>query len=301
MSSSPNRPSSPAARPQQGAARVAAIQMVSGTEVADNLAEAERLVAQAAERGAVLAALPEHFALIGRRDTDKLAVAETMGSGPIQERMASWAMRHRIWLVGGSIPIRGDDPARVRNTTLVFDDRGKVMARYDKMHLFGLDLGSERFDESDTIEPGDRIVVVETPVGRLGVSICYDVRFPELFRAMGTVDAILLPSAFTRSTGEAHWETLLRARAIENLTYVIAPAQGGRHASGRTTHGNTMIVDPWGVVLERVVEGPGMALADIDSERLAEVRRNLPALSHRRSLLQADSIGTTTTPNTAVH
>lgn len=260
---------------------IAAIQMVSGPDVAANLAAAQLLLAQAAERGAQLAALPEFFPIMGLRETDKVAVRESAGSGPIQDFLASEARRLGMWIVGGSVPLVARVPGKVRNVCLVYDAEGRCVARYDKIHLFGFDNGSERYVEANSIEPGDRVICLDSPFGRLGLSICYDLRFPELYRSMGAVDVVFAPSAFTATTGKAHWETLVRARAIENLAYVVAPAQGGRHPSGRQTHGDTMIVDPWGAVLDRVETGPGVALATIEPARIAAVRTSLPALEHR--------------------
>jgi nitrilase len=261
--------------------RVAAIQMVSAAEVAANLAQAEGLLEQAASAGARLAALPEFFPLMGLRDTDKVAVRERVGGGPIQAFLSKTARRLGMWIVGGSVPLEATVPDKVRNTCLVYDDTGELAARYDKIHLFGFDNGRERYVESNTIEPGRDVVVAESPFGRIGLSICYDLRFPELYRGMGPVTLITVPSAFTATTGAAHWEVLLRARAVENLAYVLAPAQGGVHASGRRTHGDTMIVDPWGEILARVPDGPGVAVAELDPRRLAAVRASLPALEHR--------------------
>lgn len=263
-------------------ARVAAVQMVSAAEVAPNLDCARRLVAQAAQEGAELVALPEYFCILGRHETDKLRVREGDGSGPIQDALAEMAQRHRVWLVGGTVPIACADPARARSACLVYDDMGRRVARYDKMHLFTFSAGSERYDEARTIEPGDAPMALESPFGRLGLSVCYDLRFPELYRRFQKVDLWFVPSAFTALTGAAHWETLLRARAIENLCYVIAPAQGGLHANGRRTHGHSMIVDPWGEVLAERADGEGVVIADIDTGRLAEVRQSLPALDNRR-------------------
>ncbi|MES1999962.1 MAG: carbon-nitrogen hydrolase family protein [Pseudomonadota bacterium] len=271
--------SAPASTP--GVTRVAAIQMASGPNVAANLAEAERLIQSAVTAGAKLVALPEYFAIMGLKDTDKVAAQEVEGKGPIQKFLAATARKHKIWLVGGSVPIACDNPKKVRNSCLVYDDKGKQVARYDKIHLFGLDLGAEHYQEEKTIEPGDQVVVLDTPFGRMGLSICYDLRFPELYRAMTEVDIILVPSAFTATTGKAHFETLIRARAIENLAYVIAPAQGGYHLSGRETHGDTMIVDPWGVVLDRLPRGSGVVLAGINPTYQASLRKSLPALKHR--------------------
>jgi predicted amidohydrolase len=264
-----------------GTVRVAAIQMASGPNVAANLSEAERLIAQAAAGGAKLVALPEYFAIMGMKDTDKVGVREAEGKGPIQNFLSRMAKRHGIWLIGGSLPLEASSKDKVRNSCLVYDERGKQVARYDKIHLFGLDLGNEHYREEKTIEPGTQIVVLESPFGRIGLSICYDLRFPELYRAMKDVDMIMVPSAFTATTGKAHFETLVRARAIENLAYVIAPAQGGYHLSGRETHGDTMIVDPWGVVLDRLPRGSGVVFANINPAYQAGLRKSLPALKHR--------------------
>jgi nitrilase len=261
--------------------RVAALQMVSAADVEANLEQAGRLLDEAADRGARLAALPEFFPLMGLRETDKIAARERLGAGPIQAFLAAAARRLRLWIIGGSVPLEASVPGKVRNSCLVYDDAGELVARYDKIHLFGFDNGRERYIEANTIEPGSEVVAVESPFGRIGLSICYDLRFPELYRRMGAVDTIVVPSAFTATTGQAHWETLIRARAVENLAYVIAPAQGGVHASGRRTHGHTMIVDPWGEVLVRVETGPGVALAELDPARIATVRASLPALEHR--------------------
>ncbi|MHB0986060.1 MAG: carbon-nitrogen hydrolase family protein [Sulfuricella sp.] len=269
------------AKPQPGICRVAAIQMASGPSVAANLSEAERLIGMAADQGAKLVVLPEFFAIMGKKESDKVAVRETEGKGPIQKFLSAMAKKHKIWLVGGSVPLEASVLSKVRNSCLVYDDKGKLAARYDKIHLFGMDLGNERFREDKTIEPGDRVVVVETPFGRVGLSICYDLRFPELYRAMGDVDIIVIPSAFTETTGKAHWETLVRARAIENLAYVVASAQGGYHLSGRETHGNSMIVDPWGVILDRLPRGSGVVIANINPAYQASLRKSLPALTHR--------------------
>ncbi len=267
--------------PAPSTCRMAAIQMVSGPDVSENLRAAEGLLIQAAERGAQLAALPEFFPIMGVRDTDKVRVRETPGAGPIQEFLATSARRLGIWIVGGSVPLAASAHDKVRNACLVYAADGKLVARYDKIHLFGFDNGRERYVESNTIEPGADVVTIDSPFGRIGLSVCYDLRFPELYRSMGAVDVIFVPSAFTATTGKAHWETLIRARAVENLAYVLAPAQGGRHASGRDTHGDTMIVDPWGEVIDRVVTGPGVAIAAVEHARIAAVRASLPALEHR--------------------
>ncbi|TMH86342.1 MAG: carbon-nitrogen hydrolase family protein [Betaproteobacteria bacterium] len=262
--------------------RVAALQMVSTPEVMANLESADRLIAAAAAAGARLVALPENFYLIGRHEADKVRVREPEGEGPIQSFLAAAARRHRVWIVGGTAPISCADPGRIRSACLVFDDTGRRVARYDKMHLFRFEAGDERYDESRTLEAGESAVAVQSPFGRLALSVCYDVRFPELYRELGDFDAMFVPSAFTVPTGAAHWETLLRARAIENQAYVIAPAQGGLHASGRRTYGHSMIVDPWGQVLAVRPEGEGVLLAEIDTGRVQEVRASLPAVANRR-------------------
>jgi nitrilase len=276
------RPHVAEAKPQSpGVARIAGVQMASGPSIEGNLNEARRLIAMAAEAGAKLVALPEYFAIMGLRDRDKVAAREEPGKGPIQRFLAETARRHKIWLVGGSVPLVASVPDKVRNSCLVFDDKGRLVARYDKIHLFGFEMGKERYAEHETIEPGSEVVTIDSPVGRLGLSICYDLRFPELYRAMKDVDIILVPSAFTETTGKAHWETLIRARAIENLAYVLAPAQGGYHLNGRETHGDSMIVDPWGVVLDRLTRGSGVVTAGINLDHLRRLRRSLPALQHR--------------------
>ena len=261
--------------------RVALVQMVSTPNVAENLDAAEKLIAQAAAQGAKLVALPEYFCILGVRDTDKVAAKEQDGAGPIQEFLAASARRHGIWLVGGSVPLECPDPGKVRNSCLIYDSEGRRVARYDKIHLFGLELGAERFDEGRTIEAGIAPCAIDSPFGRIAISVCYDVRFPELYRALAPMDIILVPSAFTATTGRAHWETLLRSRAIENLAWVLAPAQGGTHASGRQTHGHSMVVDPWGKVVAERATGAGVVVADIDPAFQAKMRRSLPALTHR--------------------
>ena len=261
--------------------RIAAVQMISGPDVAPNLATAGRLIGEAAAAGAQLVALPEYFPLIGATDADRLAAREVDGSGPIQDFLAAAAQKHGLWLVGGSIPLVANDPAKLRNSCLVFDPQGKRVARYDKIHLFGFRKGDEAYDEAATIERGDRVVAFDSPLGRIGIAICYDLRFPELFRALGEVDLLVLPAAFTETTGRAHWEMLLRARAVENQCYVLASAQGGQHPNGRMTHGNSMVIDPWGEVLARMDKGEGVVVAELNRLRLVEVRTSLPALKHR--------------------
>lgn len=266
---------------QAAVTRVAAVQMASGPNIEGNLNEAARLIEKAAGEGARLVALPEYFAIMGMRDQDKVKVREKEGKGPIQEFLSATAKKHEIWLVGGSVPVECAPPDKVRNSCLIYDDKGKLAARYDKIHLFGFEMGKERYSEERTIEPGKDVVTVDSPFGRIGLSVCYDLRFPELYRAMKNVDIILVPSAFTETTGKAHWETLIRARAIENLAYVVAPAQGGYHVNGRETHGDSMIVDPWGVVLDRLTRGSGVVTAGINLQYLQQLRRSLPALTHR--------------------
>ena len=261
--------------------RIAAIQMASGPNVQANLEEATRLIALAASTGARIIALPEYFAIMGMKETDKVLIRERDGDGPIQSWMSSMAVKHNVWLIGGSIPVESSVPNKVRNTCFVYDKTGKQVARYDKIHLFNFTMGSENFSEERTIEPGDRIVTFDSPYGRIGLSICYDLRFPELYRAMGDVNIIVVPSAFTATTGKAHWETLVRARAIENLAYVIAPAQGGYHVNGRETHGDTMIVDPWGVIEDRLPRGSGVVVAGVIPQFQQTARKSLPALSNR--------------------
>ena len=266
---------------QSNTFKVAAIQMASGPIVSGNLNEAGRLIASAAEQGAKLVVLPEFFPIMGMTEQDKLNVSEQAGTGPIQTFLSETARRHKIWLVGGSIPLAASVPDKVKNSCLVFDDQGVQVARYDKIHLFNLSLGNESYDEAKTIEPGNKVVVLDSPFGRIGLAICYDLRFPELFRAMKDVDIIVLPSAFTETTGKMHWETLVRARAIENLSYVIASAQGGYHVNGRETHGNSMIIGPWGRVLDRLPRGSGVVIAEVNPTYQASLRTGLPALEHR--------------------
>ena len=266
---------------QAQAFKVAAIQMASGPNVEGNLNEARRLIETAAAQGAKLVVLPEYYPIMGMQDSDKLAVREQPGDGPIQSFMSEMARQHKIWLVGGSIPLAAKTTDKVLNSCLVFDGNGMQAARYDKIHLFNLELGNERYQEANTIEPGDKVVVVDSPFGRIGLAICYDLRFPELFRSMKNVDIIVLPSAFTETTGKMHWEPLVRARAIENLSYVIAAAQGGYHVNGRETHGNSMIVDPWGRVLDKLQRGSGVVVAEVNPFYQASLRASLPALEHR--------------------
>ncbi|AQR68055.1 MULTISPECIES: carbon-nitrogen hydrolase family protein [unclassified Janthinobacterium] len=260
---------------------VAAVQMISSPSVEDNLATARRLVAQAAAGGAQLVVLPEYWAIMGKQETDKLAHAEQPGSGPIQDGMAQMARQHGIWLIGGTLPLISGEEGKVLNTTLVYDPQGEPAGRYDKIHLFGFTRGAESYNESRTIVPGAQVRSIETPFGRVGLSICYDLRFPELYRAMGDCALIVVPAAFTHTTGSAHWEVLLRARAIENQCYVLASAQGGLHPNGRRTWGHSMLIDPWGEVKAVLPEGEGVVSGEIDLLFLAGVRESLPALAHR--------------------
>ncbi len=261
--------------------RVAAVQMASGPKVDGNLREAARLIEMAADKGARLIGLPEYFPVMGMKDSDKVALREPDGDGPMQDFLAETARRLGVWIVGGTVPLEASAPDKVRNACLVFDDQGNRVARYDKIHLFGFAMGEESYSEQRTIEPGDSVVAFDSPFGRIGLSICYDLRFPELYRAMGRVDVIFVPAAFTETTGKAHWETLIRARAIENLAYVVAPAQGGYHVNGRETHGNSMIVDPWGVVVDRLQRGSGVVVAGVSPAYQSTLRASLPALNHR--------------------
>ena len=261
--------------------KVAAVQMVSGPVVSENLDAARVLAAEGARQGAKVVCLPEYFCLFGMRERDKVDARERDGAGPIQRFLSGLARELGVWIVGGTVPLESSDPGKVRNSCLVFDDRGERVARYDKIHLFGFTTENERYQESGTIEAGASTVALDSPFGRLGLSICYDLRFPELYRGLGPVDVLFVPSAFTETTGRAHWEVLLRARAIENLAYVVAAAQGGHHANGRRTHGHTMIIDPWGEVLCRLETGPGVVVAEIDPGHAARLRASLPALDHR--------------------
>jgi nitrilase len=269
---------------------VAAIQMTSSHVVQENLAAAGRLLREAKERGADIACLPENFSFLGLKDPDKLGVAEPDGDGPVQQFIASTARDLRLWILAGTTVLKDDANARVRNTSLLVDSDGRRVARYDKIHLFDVAIPgrNEQYRESAHVSPGRDVVVADTPVGRLGLSVCYDVRFPELYRELVGRGAewLAIPAAFTVPTGHAHWETLLRARAIENLCYVVAPAQAGTHSSGRETYGDTMVVDYWGQVLARLPKGGGVITADIDLRKQAEARARFPALDNRRLGLQ---------------
>ncbi len=269
--------------------KIAALQMVSSPDVQTNLDVARQLIAQAADAGTELAVLPEYFCMMGLKDTDKLGIAEPAGSGLLQDFLSGCARDLNIWLVGGTIPLAADAPGKAYNSTLVYNPSGQCVARYDKIHLFCFDNGSESYDEARVLLPGAQPVVFDLPsrdghLYRVGLSICYDLRFPELYRAQAAsgADLLLVPSAFTHTTGQAHWEILLRARAIENLAYVLAAAQGGLHENQRRTWGHSMLVDPWGQILAAQDAGAGVVLADIDKARIIACRTQLPALSHRR-------------------
>ena len=263
---------------------VAVIQMTSGPDMAANLYEAGRLITQAAESGAKLVVLPENFCLMPMDESHRLSVMEKGGDGHIQSFLAEAARRNDVWLVGGTVPIATENPERCRSSCMVYDNQGERVARYDKIHLFDVDLSNnEAYTESATIEEGTQTVVLDTPFGRLGLAICYDLRFPELFRELSEKGAQLfaIPSSFTAMTGAVHWEVLVRARAIENQVYVLAAAQGGFHANGRKTYGDSMVVDPWGRIVNRLSRGPGVVMANINLDQLADIRKNMPALKHR--------------------
>jgi len=266
--------------------RVAAIQMASGPNIDANLNEAARSINAAANAGAGLVVLPENFALMANVETDWVKFAEKDGSGKIQDFLSEQASQNKVWIIGGTIPIKGNRTDKARAACIVYDDTGKRISRYDKIHLFDVEIvdSNENYTESRTIEAGDDVVVIETPFGKLGIAICYDLRFPELFRSLleKGAEIFAIPSAFTAITGKAHWEVIVRARAIENLSYVIAAAQGGYHINGRETHGDSMIVDPWGTIIDRLPRGSGFVIADIDEERLANIRRHFPAIDHRK-------------------
>lgn len=264
------------------ATKIAAVQMVSTPLPEENFAAARRLVAQAATQGAQLVLLPEYWPIMGMRDTDKVDHAEALDAGPIQSLMAELARRHRIWLIGGTLPLKAPDEGKVLNATLVYDPAGNRVTRYDKIHLFSFTRGDESYDEARTIVPGDHVQTFDAPFGRVGLSVCYDLRFPELYRAMGECKLIVVPAAFTYTTGKSHWETLLRARAIENQCYVLAAAQGGQHANGRRTWGHSMLIDPWGEIKAILEEGEGIVIGAIEPHLLQGVRESLPALQHRK-------------------
>jgi nitrilase len=262
--------------------KVAAIQMVSTPQVEENLAAAGRMIARAAQQGAQLVLLPEYWPILGMHEKDKVAHAEQPEAGPIQKFMSDIAREHRIWLIGGTLPMAAPEAGKVLNTLMVYSPTGELVIRYDKIHLFSFTKGEESYDEARTIVHGAKVAAFDSPFGRVGLSVCYDLRFPELYRAMGDCALIVVPSAFTYTTGNAHWEVLLRARAIENQCYVLAAAQGGRHPNGRRTWGHSMLIDPWGEILSVLPEGEGIVAGEMDRHRLQRVRESLPALGHRR-------------------
>lgn len=267
--------------------KVAAIQMASGPNVDANLHEAGRLIEQAAIAGAELIVLPENFAIMGIEEEDKVAIRESEGKGPIQKFLMEQARLHNVWLVGGTVPLECPDPKKIFAACMVYDNKGDCVERYDKIHLFDVDLvdTGESYKESETIEYGDSsLKVIDSPFGKIGLAVCYDLRFPELFRGLLDLGAqvVVLPAAFTAVTGLAHWESLLRARAIENLIYVIASAQGGYHINGRATFGDSMVVDPWGTILNRIQHGTGMAIADVNIDYLESRRNTFPCIKNRR-------------------
>lgn len=271
--------------------KVAVIQMVSSADILKNLESASYWITQAAEQGATIIALPEYFCFMGLQDLDKNDHAEIFGAGLIQDHLSTWAAKHQVYLIGGSLPLRSSEKKRFYNSCLVYAPDGSCVGRYDKIHLFGFEQGEEYYDESKAIVAGEIApTIIESSYGKIGLGICYDLRFPELFRAMGTIDMLILPSAFTYTTGQAHWEVLLRARAIENQCYVLAPAQGGKHQNGRRTWGHSMIIDPWGDILSKLETDAGYVCADLSTDRLQAVRQSLPALRHRRSELLTKDI-----------
>ena len=272
--------------PDNATLKIASVQMVSTPNLEENLNAAGKLVHLAAQDGAQVVVLPEYFCLLGLKDTDKLAVREVFGKGPIQERLAAIAQANSIYLVAGTIPLEAKEANKVLNSTLIFDPSGRCISRYDKIHLFGFQTLTERYQESETIEAGNQPGLVSLDINgvhwRFGLSVCYDLRFPELYRSMGEVDCHLIPAAFTYTTGKEHWEVLLRARAIENQCYVLASAQGGTHRNGRRTWGHSMLIDPWGAILGDLPEGEGFISGLLSKEKLNEVRSKLPALKHRK-------------------
>jgi nitrilase len=284
-------------------AKIAAIQMASGTNVSANLIEVSRQILSATQAGAKLIVLPENFAFMGLQDSDQIDIAEDDGVGPIQSFLSEQAKKNKVWLISGTIPVKSNLKDKVYAACLVYDDNGQRISRYDKIHLFDvhLEITSETYKESETIEAGNQVVVVDTPFGKIGLAICYDLRFPELFRQLVLLgaDIIFLPSAFTAITGKAHWEVLLRSRAIENTCYVIASAQGGYHVNGRETHGDSMIVDPWGTILDRLSQGSGFVISDVDIENVKSIRQNFPVLQHRKisCALSVDELEMTSTPS----
>jgi predicted amidohydrolase len=266
----------------EAVSKIAAVQMISTPVPEENFSAARRLVAQAAGEGAQLVLLPEYWPIMGMHEADKVAHAEALDAGPIQALMAELAMQNGIWLIGGTLPLIAPDAGKVLNTMLVYDPSGNRVSRYDKIHLFSFTKGDESYDEARTIVPGSEVQTFEASFGKVGLSVCYDLRFPEMYRAMGECKLIVVPAAFTYTTGKSHWEILLRARAIENQCYVLAAAQGGQHKNGRRTWGHSMLIDPWGEIKSVLEEGEGLVIGDIDPKMLQRVRESLPALQHRK-------------------
>lgn len=262
--------------------KVAAVQMISTPVVEENIETARRLIGDAAETGADLVLLPEYWPSIGQNDAERILHAEPFGSGLIQDFMAEMSSKYGIWLIGGTLSLVSSDPGKVLNSSLVYNPEGEHVARYDKIHLFGFSTERESYDESAYICGGEDVVTFDAPFGKVGLSVCYDLRFPELYRAFGECTLIVVPAAFTYTTGKVHWEVLLRARAIENQAYVLAAAQGGRHVTGRRTWGHTMLIDPWGDVKAVLPEGEGIVAGEIDFGLLSSIREKLPALKHRK-------------------
>lgn len=262
--------------------KIAAVQLISRAELAPNIESVQRLVGEAVQQGAEMVVLPEYWGIMGHSDKDKVGLREELGSGPMQECMIQLAREHKIWLVGGTVPLAAPEANKVWNTTLVYNPQGELVCRYDKIHLFGFTQGKEAYNESNTIMHGAQVGSFEAPFGKVGLSICYDLRFPELFRAIAPCALLLVPAAFTHTTGQAHWEILLRARAIENQCYVLAAAQGGQHENGRRTWGQSMLIDPWGNIVAQLAEGEGVVVGEIDLGKITTVRSNLPALQHRK-------------------
>jgi predicted amidohydrolase len=266
--------------------KIAAIQMASGTNISANLIEVSRQILSATQAGAKLIVLPEYFAIMGLHDADQVKVAEDDGVGPIQNFLSEQAKKNNVWLISGTLPLKSSQKDKIYAACLVYNDMGERVGRYDKIHLFDvhIEASSETYKESETIVAGEQAIVVDTPFGKIGLAICYDLRFPELFRQLALLDAdiIVLPAAFTAITGKAHWEVLVRARAIENLCYLVASAQGGYHVNGRETHGDSMIVDPWGSILDHLPQGSGYVIADVNLENVQSIRKTFPALQHRK-------------------
>ena len=259
--------------------------MRSTTKLTENLDRANTLISEAKRNQATVVALPEFFPLIGPPGAS-IEICEAVGDGPIQQFLSQQAKQHHIWLLGGTIPLKSDVPKKLKAASLLYSPDGNCHTRYDKIHLFDANVidNTGQYRESVHVQPGETVMVAKTPLGRLGLSVCYDIRFPELYRRMSSegMDMVFVPAAFTVPTGEAHWETLLRARAIENQCYLVAPAQHGKHDSGRETHGNSMIIDPWGKILSRSPTGEAVIFADINLSQLRQIRQELPALDHIR-------------------